>query len=97
MTLEFSSVFLGRVLRVQHENAIGDLEGQIHRIEDYCGLQFEQNLVDFHDTEQVLRTSRPDKGWQQIYESTTQPLEIHTEFLSPLVMSLGGSRDTHHE
>ena len=46
----------GRVLRVRHEDVIEDLEGQVRRLLDYCGLPFEQGCVDFHRTKRAVKT-----------------------------------------
>ena len=47
----------GRVLRVQHEDVVEDLEGSVRRILDYCGLPFEPACVEFHKT-RAQRTHR---------------------------------------
>src|SRR5581483_8143572 len=46
----------GRVLRVQHEDVVDNLEGSVRRILDYCGLAFEPACVAFHKTQRSVRT-----------------------------------------
>jgi tetratricopeptide (TPR) repeat protein len=41
----WDAVLPGRVLRVQHENVVDDLEGNVRRLLDYCGLEFEVACV----------------------------------------------------
>jgi len=52
----WDTVLPGRVLRVQHEDVIDDLEAQVSRILQHCGLPFEQACVDFHLTRRAVRT-----------------------------------------
>ena len=77
-------VFPGKILRVQHEDLVADLEGQVRRLLDYCGLSFEQACVDFHNTERSVRTPSSEQVRQPIF---TTSLEAHKPFepwLGPL-------------
>ena len=38
----------GAVLHVQYEEVVADLETQVRRILDFCGLPFEEACVNFH-------------------------------------------------
>ena len=42
----WDEVLPGRILRVQHEDVVADLEGSVRRMLDYCGLPFEPACVD---------------------------------------------------
>jgi hypothetical protein len=46
----WDAVLPGQILRVIYEDVVSDLEAQVRRILDYCGLPFEQACVDFHKT-----------------------------------------------
>ncbi|MFT6407311.1 MAG: tetratricopeptide (TPR) repeat protein [Arenicella sp.] len=89
----WDSVLPGRVLRVQHEDVIEDLEKQVRRILDYCDLPFEQSCVDFHKTERAVRTPSSEQVRQPIYKSSMQQWKNYQEFLTPLVTSLGDAKE----
>ena len=81
-------VLPGKILRVQHEDVVADLEGQVRRLLDYCGLPFEQACVDFHNTERSVRTPSSEQVRQPIF---TTSLEAHKPFepwLGPLQQML---------
>ena len=40
----WDAVLPGRILRVQHEDVVEDLEGNVRRILEFCGLQFETGV-----------------------------------------------------
>ena len=46
----------GRVLRVQHDDVINDIEGSVRRILAHCGLSFEPGCVSFHENKRSVRT-----------------------------------------
>ena len=85
----WDAVLPGRILRVQHEDVIADLETQVRRILDYCGLPFEQACVDFHQTERAVRTPSSEQVRQPIYSSGMEQWTHFTPFLQPLEEALG--------
>ena len=85
----WESVLPGRILRVQHEDVIEDLEGQVRRILSYCGLPFEQACVNFHETERAVRTPSAEQVRQPIYKSGMEQWQHYAEHLKPLETALG--------
>ena len=84
----WQQVLPGRVLRVQHEDVIDDLEGQVRRILDYCGLEFEQNCVDFHKSKRAVKTPSAEQVRQPIYKTGMDQWRNYDEFLGPLKSAL---------
>jgi len=77
-------VLPGRVLKVQHEDVIEDLEGQVRRILDYCGLPFEQACVEFHRTERAVRTPSSEQVRRPINRDGTEVWKAYDAWLEPL-------------
>ena len=74
----------GFVLRVQHETLIDDLQGQVERILDFCGLPFEQQCIDFHKTERAIKTPSSEQVRQPIYRSGMDQWKHFDAHLQPL-------------
>src|SRR5579863_1485084 len=53
----WDAVLPGRVLRVQHEELVADLEGSVRRILQFCALNFESACLEFHKTERHVHTA----------------------------------------
>ena len=51
----------GRILRVEHDDVLADLDGQVRRMLDYLGLPFEQSCVEFHKTDRAVRTASSEQ------------------------------------
>jgi hypothetical protein len=62
----WDQVLPGRILRVQYEDVISDTEGQIRRMLDYCGLEFEPACLDFHQNPRAVRTASSEQVRQPI-------------------------------
>jgi tetratricopeptide (TPR) repeat protein len=57
----------GKVLRVQHEQVVEDLEDNVRRLLDFCGLEFEPACLEFYKTERSVRTASSEQVRQPIY------------------------------
>ncbi len=85
----WDKVLPGRVLRVQYEDVVADLETQVRRLLDHCGLPFEQACVDFHATERAVRTASSEQVRQPIFRGGLDQWEYFEPYLSPLKEALG--------
>ena len=82
-------VLPGRVLRVHYEDVVADLEGNVRRILDHCGLEFEPACVDFHRTERSVRTASSEQVRQPIYREALDQWRHYEPWLGPLREALG--------
>lgn len=85
----WDEVLPGFVLRVQHEDVIADLEGQVRRILDFCGLEFEESCVEFHKTKRTVRTPSAEQVRQPINKSGVDQWCHFESHLDPLKQALG--------
>jgi tetratricopeptide (TPR) repeat protein len=64
----WNEVLPGKVLDVHYEEVVTDLEGQVARILEHCGLPFEEQCVRFHETERAIKTASSEQVRQPIYQ-----------------------------
>ncbi|KZX54931.1 hypothetical protein A3709_07930 [Halioglobus sp. HI00S01] len=62
-------VLPGKVLDVHYEDTVTDLEGQVRRILDYCGLPFEENCLRYYETDRAVKTASSEQVRRPIYTS----------------------------
>ena len=86
----WDAVLPGRVLRVQHEDVLDDLEGQVRRMLDHCGLPFEQACVEFHRTERAVRTPSSEQVRRPINRDGAGVWRNFDPWLGPLKDALAG-------
>jgi tetratricopeptide (TPR) repeat protein len=51
----------GRILRVQHEDVVEDLEASVRRILAFCGLPFEADCLEFHKTLRTVHSASSEQ------------------------------------
>lgn len=64
----WNEVLPGKVLDVHYEETVTDLEGQVARILEHCGLPFEEQCVRFHETKRAIKTASSEQVRQPIYQ-----------------------------
>ena len=85
----WDAVLPGRVLRVQHEDVVDDLEGSVRRILDYCGLAFEPACLEFHKTRRSVRTPSSEQVRQPIFRDGLDQWKKFGPWIEPLRTALG--------
>ena len=85
----WDKVLPGFVLRVQHEDVVKDLETQVRRMLDFCGLEFEEACMNFHETERNVRTPSSEQVRQPIFDTAIEQWKQFEPWLSPLKQALG--------
>jgi tetratricopeptide (TPR) repeat protein len=63
------TVLPGKVLDVHYEETVLDLETQVRRVLEFCGLPFEEQCLRFHETERAVKTASSEQVRQPIYRS----------------------------
>ena len=89
MMSHWDQVLPGRVLKVQHEDVLADLEGSVRRILDYCGLPFEPACVEFHKTERRVHTASSEQVRRPINRDGVDQWRHFEPWLGPLTTTHG--------
>jgi tetratricopeptide (TPR) repeat protein len=85
----WGEVLPGKILRVDYEDTVADLETQVRRILEFCELPYEQACVDFHQTRRSIRTPSSEQVRQPIYTSGLEYWRQFDPWLNPLRAALG--------
>jgi len=79
----------GKVLRVQYEEVVNDLEGTVRRLLGFCGLDFESACLEFYRTERGVRTVSSEQVRRPIYREALEQWRNYQSWLGPLEAALG--------
>jgi hypothetical protein len=82
-------VLPGRILRVQYEDVVADLPGNVRRILEFCHLDYEPQCVEFYKTERSVRTASSEQVRQPIFKEGLDQWRNFEPFLQPLKSALG--------
>ncbi|MDT8320589.1 MAG: sulfotransferase [Xanthomonadales bacterium] len=81
-------VLPGKVLRVHYEQVVADLEGQVRRMLDFLGLPFEENCLNYYQTDRSIRTPSSEQVRQPIYRSGVEHWRKFEPYLEVLKRDL---------
>jgi tetratricopeptide (TPR) repeat protein len=88
----FDLVLPGRIHRVCYEDMVSDSPTEIRAMLDYCGLDFEESCLNFHENDRAVRTPSSEQVRQPIYNSAKElwkyykdNLEILDNILAPVI------------
>jgi predicted Zn-dependent protease len=85
----FDAVLPGRIYRVCYEDVVRDLEGEVRRLLDYCGLPFEEQCLRFHETRRIVATVSSEQVRQPLYTEGVAQWRNFEPWLGPLKEALG--------
>jgi len=84
----WDKVLPNKILRVNNEDVIEDLDGQVRRILDYLELPFEEQCISFHETDRSVRTASSEQVRQPINKKGMDRWKPYAKNLKPLLDNL---------
>lgn len=84
----WNSVLPGKILRVQHEDLVDDLEGNVRRLLEFCDLEFEPACLEFYKTERSIRTASSEQVRKPISREGIDQWRNFEPWLGPLKVAL---------
>ncbi|MDH4235466.1 MAG: sulfotransferase, partial [Gallionella sp.] len=79
----------GAFLDVQYEEIVADQDTQARRIIDFCGLEWSDACIDFHNSKRAVNTASVTQVRQPIYKSSVERWRPYEKYLGPLLDALG--------
>ena len=81
-------VLPNKILRVNNEDVIEDLDGQVKRILNFLELPFEEECISFHETDRLVRTASSEQVRQPINKKGMGRWKPYAKHLKPLLENL---------
>ncbi len=85
----WDAVLPGKILRIQHEEVVEDLEGNVRRLLEFCELEFEPACLEFYRNERSVRTASSEQVRRPIYKEGLDQWRNFEPWLEPLQQALG--------
>ena len=82
-------VAFDRVLTVDYEVLVDDIEGQTRRILDFLGLEFEPGCLDFHLSKEPVATASSEQVRRPLNREGIGAWKPYRQWLGPLIEALG--------
>jgi hypothetical protein len=85
----WDKVLPNKTLRVNNEDIIEDLEGQVKRMLDFLELPFEEECISFYETDRSVRTASSEQVRKPINKDGMGRWKPYAKNLKPLLESIG--------
>ena len=75
----------GKVLDVQYENVVDDLETEVRRILEYCELPWDDACLRFYENERAVKTASSEQVRKPIYSTSKHLWRRYEQHLGPMI------------
>jgi hypothetical protein len=87
----WDEVLPGRILRVQHEDLVNDLETHVCRLLEFCELEFETGCLEFHKTARTVHSASSEQVRRPIYRDGLDQWRRFEPWLGPMKEALAAT------
>jgi hypothetical protein len=84
----WSKVIPNQILNLSYENIVENPEQEIRRLVDFCGLEWSDKCLDFHQTKRTVATASHSQVRQKIYSSSVGKWRSYEKHLDELFSAL---------
>jgi tetratricopeptide (TPR) repeat protein len=84
------SIMPDRILDFVYEDVVADIDGSVRRLIAHCGLPWQPQCLEFHQTQRMVRTASHRQVRQPIYSRSVGRWRRYESFLAPLREALAG-------
>ena len=85
----WDQVLPNKILRVNNEDIIDDLEGQVVKMLNFLELPFEESCITFYETDRSVRTASSEQVRKPINKAGMDRWKPYAKYLGPLLDGLG--------
>lgn len=85
----WKEIFGDAIYTVRYENLVADQEAESRRLLEYCGLEWDDACLSFHENERRVNTASVYQVRQPVYKDAVKRWEKYRTHLAPLIEELG--------
>lgn len=79
------------ILEVQYEEIVANQETMSRKMIEFCGLEWDERCLSFHESKRVVTTPSYDQVRQPIYKKSVARWKNYENHLTPLIAALGSN------
>lgn len=79
----------GVMYEVRYEDNVADVEGQAKKLIAYLGLDWDENCLNFYNTDRPVKTASATQVRKPIYTTSTNRWRKYEQYLAPLLDEIG--------
>ncbi len=90
-------VLPGRILDIDYEDVVADPESRARQLIEFCGLDWQDQCLDFHNSDRLIATASAAQVRQPVYTRSVGRWRRFADHLAPLRAALGAYADDGQE
>ena len=90
LMMHWTELFSGSVITVNYEDLVNDTEPEIKKLVDSCGLEWDNNCLEYYRQPRNVVTSSAWQVRQPVYRSSLNRWKNYDKFIGPLKEILAG-------
>ena len=83
------SALPGVMYEARYEDNVADVEGSARKLIDYLGLPWDDNCLNFHETDRPVKTASASQVRKPIYNTSVNRWRRYEQYLEPLLEEIG--------
>ena len=84
----WDKLFPGKILNVTYESLTLNQEKETRKILNYCGLDWDQNCLNFYENKTTMKTTSSMQVRQKMYQGSSEVWKKYENYLHPLIKGL---------
>ena len=93
----WQAVLPGSLLRVHYEDVVEDLERNVRRMLEFCGLDYEPACLEFHETRRSINSASSEQVRRPIFRDGMTEWRNFEPWLAPLKDALGDALTSYRD
>ncbi len=85
----FDGTLPGRMYRVHYESLVADVDTEIRRLLQHCGLPFEESCLRYYENARAVRTASSEQVRRPLFREGLEQWRRYEPWLGPLKEALG--------
>ena len=84
----WDKLFPGKILNVTYESLTLNQEKETRKLLNYCGLDWDQNCLNFYENKTTMTTTSSMQVRQKMYQGSSEVWKKYENYLHPLIKGL---------
>ena len=86
----WNKLFGDKILTIEYDDTVNNLEGTAKKMIDFCGLEWDENCLDYHQAQRDVSTASLWQVRQPVYKTSLDRWKRYDKHIGPLKEILAG-------
>ena len=81
-------IYPKKIYDISYEKLTDNQEDETRKLLDYCGLEWDENCMNFHNNKRAVKTASSLQVRKKMYQGSSEAWKDYEDYLQPLIQSL---------